>query len=368
MTSAHASAQPVEPLGSQQPAADLDHQRAGAQSRPSTDSATAAATSPPLPASVKPGASSEWTGRPQRVAAARARKAPDADGNHGDARGQARGDAAQAPRRSTPPAPPRRRRRSPPGRRRRAARGRRTPRAPAESGPRRATCRDRRGTSRCTARGTGCPAAGARRRRSRTARRSPGRAGRRSARARAPRRCWSAARRCRPARLRAAARGRCGPRAATAPAGDRDHVGGRAAAVQQDRVGQRARDQQRRRHPVGGRAAPAARLAPRPGSTSSPPVVITRSRRPGSACSRGLEHVQHSLSLAGEHVDELGGRGQRHRRAVEPEPPDDVGDHVGHGLGVAPHLERLGDDPDLPVIVHHRRLGVGAADVEPDHG
>ena len=134
-----AAAQALESLRPQQPPADLDDQRARAHSRPSTDSATAAATSPPLPASGEASerrAVSGCTGSPQRSAAARARNAPTPTAITPVPAGSRRGDARQARRRSRRSAPPRRRRRSPPGRRRRAARGRRRRRGPAGRGPR----------------------------------------------------------------------------------------------------------------------------------------------------------------------------------------------------------------------------------------
>ena len=81
----------------------------------------------------------------------------------------------------------------------------------------------------------------------------------------------------------------------------------------------------------------------------------------------GLEHGQHALALAGEHVDELRRGGQRDRSALEPQPSDDRGDRIAEPLGLAPQLERLGHGPGRPFAVDHRRLGVGAADVEPDH-
>ncbi len=76
--------------------------------------------------------------------------------------------------------------------------------------------------------------------------------------------------------------------------------------------------------------------------------------------------MQDPVSLAGKHVDELCGRGQRDRRPVDLEPADDVGDHLGHRSGLGPHLVRLRDDP-YTAAVDDRRLGVGAADIKPDH-
>src|ERR1700722_18921612 len=37
-------------------------------------------------------------------------------------------------------------------------------------------------------------------------------------------------------------------------------------------------------------------------------------------------------------------------------------------IGRAPHLERLGDDPDPAVVADGRRPRVGASDIESDHG
>ena len=150
-------------------------------------------------------------------------------------------------------------------------------------------------------------------------------------------------------------------------AGDRDHVGGRAAAVDEDRVGQRAGDQQRGRDPVGGRAR--QRVGPRLFDLDQRSGRGDHSQR-SSRQRRGdrVQHVQHPDALALEHVDELRRRRQRHRRAVEPEPTDDRRDRVRQCPGRAPHLERLGDDPDAAVAVDGRRLRVGASDVESDHG
>ncbi len=184
-----------------------------------------------------------------------------ADGDRAGVGRQPPSDADEARRRSTPPAPPRRRPRSPRGRRRRAARGRRRRRAPAGSAPRRSEVPRASGNVHVHCSGARLPRS----------------------------RCASAADReqLRGHRAGLAAdrhvrehRRDVGPQRAGidelaleqpldvgAPPGDdlasddRDHVGGGAAAVEQDRVGQRARDQQRRRHPVGGRALEAARRA-----------------------------------------------------------------------------------------------------------
>ena len=147
---------------------------------------------------------------------------------------------------------------------------------------------------------------------------------------------------------------------------DRDHVGGRAPAVEQDRVGHRARDQQRRRHPVRGGAL--ERRGPRVVEADELTARGDHAQRaPGQRPSRGLEHVQHPLALARERVDELGGRGERDRCVLDLEPPDHRGDRARQRIRAAPHLERLRGDADAVVGVDDRRLGVGAADVEADH-
>ena len=196
--------------------------------------------------------------------------------------------------------------------------------------------------------------------------RSPGKACRRSARARAPRRRWFAARPCRRARLRAAARRRSAP-ARRPAAGDRDHVGGGAAAVEQDRVGQRARDQQRRRHPVGGRAlqrrgprrVEADQLAagghhPQPASGQR---LRARRRARGArprACSRTRRRARRSWSArpARRRAPAARRRRRSRRRSAS------GSRHTSNGSETI---------RTAPVAVDHRRLGVGAADVEPDH-
>ena len=143
-------AQSSEPLGAAGGRRRSSRPAGEAHSRPSTDSATAAATSPPVPFR---GPASPWTRSPQRVAAARARNAPTPTATTGSAAGSRPPRRGAAPRRSRRPAPPRPRRRSTPDRRRPAARDRRTRRAPAGRGPRRPMRRGRLGTCTCTARG-----------------------------------------------------------------------------------------------------------------------------------------------------------------------------------------------------------------------
>ena len=157
------------------------------------------------------------------------------------------------------------------------------------------------------------------------------------------------------------------PRAATSPPA----IGITSVVVppqsSEDRVGHRAGDQQRGRDPVRGRAR--QRVGPRlfdPDQRSGRGDHAQRSSRQRRG--NRVQHVQHPGALALEHVDELRRRRQRHRRAVEPEPADDRRDRVGQFLGRAPHLERLGDDPDAAVAGDGRRLCVGASDVESDHG
>ena len=356
-------AQAVQALGAQQPAADLDDQRAygslTAEHRQRHGGGD-------LSASPPSGQALDAIASPQRSAAARARNAPTPTATTGSARGDARGDAPERRRRSRRPAPPRRRRRSPRGPRRRAARGRRTRRGPAGSAPRRGDvprpsgnvhvhCSgDRLPRSRCASAvianssedtGQGSPPIGT----CDSDRRDvgPQRAGVDELAGEQPLDVGAAA---------------CGHLAAH----DRDHVGGSAPAVDEDRVGQRARDEQRRRHPVG-RRAPQRR---RPRLLEADQLAVGRDHAQpvdrGSASpaasstystpSRLLANTSTSSAVV---VIATGAR-------VEPEPPDDRRDDLRHRAGVAPHLERLGDDPRRPVAVEHRGLGVGAADVEPD--
>ena len=62
-----------------------------------------------------------------------------------------------------------------------------------------------------------------------------------------------------------------------APAGDRDDVGGRAADVDEQRVGMRVGDRERGRHPVGGGDVPRPRARRLRTGTSSPATVSTLS-------------------------------------------------------------------------------------------
>ena len=101
--------------------------------------------------------------------------------------------------------------------------------------------------------------------------------------------------------------------------------------------------------------------------TSAPAVVNTRSSRPGSASCGRVEHGGHALALGREHVGQLGGRGQRDRRARHVEPLHDARDRRRQRAGVAPDLVRRGRDPRDPVVPHDGGLRVRPTDIQPDH-
>ncbi len=85
-------------------------------------------------------------------------------------------------------------------------------------------------------------------------------------------------------------------------------------------------------------APPAASCRP----ISSPAVVMIRSRRPGSACRAASSTCQHALPLGDEHVDELRGRGHRHRRRAPPPSRPTTERSRRPWPRPAPHLEWLG--------------------------
>ena len=94
-----------------------------------------------------------------------------------------------------------------------------------------------------------------------------------------------------------------------APAGDRDDVGGRAADVDQQRVGMRVGDRERRRHPVGGGDVPWPRARRRHG------YELAGHGQHAQLAERGLrrvEHERHALALGPERVGQLGGHRDRH--------------------------------------------------------
>ena len=145
--------------------------------------------------------------------------------------------------------------------------------------------------------------------------------------------------------------------------GDRDDVGGRAADIDEQRVGVRVGHRERRRHPVGGGDVPRAR--PRRLHGHELAGDRQHAQRPGAErVLRGVEHERHPLALRPERVREL--RGHRDRHGVRRAAGDlggDVAEHRGQRRAVAPHLERTRDRAQrLPV--EPGGLGVRAADVD----
>ena len=96
-----------------------------------------------------------------------------------------------------------------------------------------------------------------------------------------------------------------------AAAGDRDDVGGRAADVDQQRVGVRLGHRERRRHPVGGGDVPRPRARRRHGHELA--GRRQHAQRPVAERVLGrVEHERHPLALGPERVGQLGGHRDRH--------------------------------------------------------
>ena len=129
-----------------------------------------------------------------------------------------------------------------------------------------------------------------------------------------------------------------------APAGDRDDVGGRAADVDQQRVGVRCRPPRAPSPPSWRRRRPTAARAPPPPARARRPSVSTLSGRSPSAVLGRVEHERHPLALGPERVGQLGGHRDRHgvRRTGL---GGDLAQHRGERLAVAPDLERARDRP-----------------------